>query len=178
MTDIHPDTPGAHRPPYRLQLRPPAHLVSRKAIGYWTLRAVPGWLVVAVIEVVMGFVSESFFRPLLPVLLPVTALVAITHLAVMPSWRYRVHRWETSADAVYTQAGWFNQRWRVAPISRIQTVDTVRGPLEQLFGLAKVTITTASSAGAVEVAGLDVTTAARLVDELTERTQANREDAT
>ena len=40
---------------------------------------------------------------------------------------------------MYTQSGWLSQERRIAPISRVQTVDTERGPLEQLFGLANVT---------------------------------------
>ena len=78
----------------------------------------------------------------------------------MPQWRFRVHRWEATAEAVYTQAGWFNQERRVAPVSRIQTVDSERGPFEQLFGITKVTITTASAAGPLTIHGLDQDTAA------------------
>ena len=74
-------------------------------------------------------------------------VVAIGHAIVMPQWRYSVHRWEVAPQAVYTRAGWLYQESRIAPISRIQTVDSERGPLEQLFGLANVTVTTASAAG-------------------------------
>jgi membrane protein YdbS with pleckstrin-like domain len=108
--------------------------------------------------------------------LVVTALVAAAHVSVMPRWRYAVHRWEAAPHAVYTQSGWFDQERRIAPVSRIQTVDTERGPLEQLFGLANVTVTTASAAGALEIHGLDRAVADRLVDELTAATQ--EEDAT
>jgi membrane protein YdbS with pleckstrin-like domain len=40
-------------------------------------------------------------------------------------------------------------------MSRIQTVDTVRGPLQQLLGLSTVTVTTASAAGPLQVKGID-----------------------
>ncbi|WP_277682371.1 PH domain-containing protein, partial [Saccharomonospora azurea] len=65
-----------------------------------------------------------------------------------------------------------------APMSRIQTVDIQRGPVEQLFGLATVTVTTASAKGAVEIQGLDHDLAAELVDQLTRTTQATPGDAT
>ena len=78
-----------------------------------------------------------------------------------------MHRWEVTSQAVYTQAGWFNVERRVAPVARIQTVDSERGPLEQLFGITKVTITTASAAGPLKIHGLDADTAARLADQLT-----------
>jgi membrane protein YdbS with pleckstrin-like domain len=96
----------------------------------------------------------------------------------MPQWRYRVHRWEVTGDAVYTQSGWITQERRIAPISRVQTVDTERGPLEQLFGLANVTVTTASAAGPLRIHGLDRATADGLVAELTEVTSHNLSDAT
>lgn len=96
----------------------------------------------------------------------------------MPLWWYRIHRWEVTDTAVYTSSGYFWQEWRVAPMSRIQTVDTVRGPLQQLFRLATVTVTTASAKGAVRIAGLDAELAGRLAEELTETTQATPGDAT
>jgi len=96
----------------------------------------------------------------------------------MPQWRYRVHRWEVTGEAVYTQAGWLKQEWRIAPVSRIQTVDIERDPFEQLFGLAKITVTTASAAGPLRIAGLRHDRALELADELTKTTQAVRGDAT
>jgi uncharacterized protein len=110
--------------------------------------------------------------------LAVTAVLAAAHLTVMPRWRYAVHRWEAAPDAVYTQSGWFDQERRIAPVSRIQTVDTERGPLEQLFGLSSVMVTTASAAGALEIKGLDREVADRLVDDLTATTVRDDEDAT
>ncbi|MFC4943940.1 PH domain-containing protein [Pseudonocardia sp. GCM10023141] len=159
-------------------LRPPAHQVSRKAIPFWTARAALGWLVVAAVQVVwMVFWDKGPAAPHVVGLI-VTAAVAILHLAVMPQWRYRVHRYEITPDVVYTQSGWFNIERRVAPISRIQTVDTKRGPLQQLFGLTDVTVTTASAKGPVEVNGLVAADAERLVAELSSYTRASTGDAT
>jgi uncharacterized protein len=160
-----------------LGLRVPANLVSPRARWYWAVRALPGWLAVIAVEVVVWLARD---RPSVahPILLAVTVVLAAAHLAVMPQWRYRVHRWETTDTAVYTQAGWFTQERRIAPISRVQTVDTERGPFEQLFGLANVTVTTASAAGPLEIHGLDRDTATALVDELTVRTQAAGGDGT
>ena len=97
---------------------------------------------------------------------------------VVPLWRYRVHRWEISPQAVYTRTGWLVQERRIAPISRVQTVDTERGPLDRLFGLANVTVTTASSAGAVHIVALDSDVADRVVAQLTDIAALGGEDAT
>jgi membrane protein YdbS with pleckstrin-like domain len=159
------------------QLRQPAHRVSERAVIWWTLRAAAGWLFLVLPATgAMIFVDELprglFFA------LAVFVLVAVVHTAVMPRWRYRVHRWEATGDAVYTQAGWLNQEWRVAPMSRIQTVDTQRGPLQQVLKLATVTITTASAAGPLHIEGLDAALAGELVEQLTATTQATPGDAT
>jgi hypothetical protein len=129
---------------------------------------------VAVVAVIVGATSAL---PLL-VLIVAVVVVAAAHVIVMPHWRYRVHRWEVTDTAVYTQSGWFNQERRIAPVVRIQTVDTERGPFEQLFGLANVTVTTASAAGPLKIRGLDRSVADALVDDLTTRTSHAHEDGT
>jgi len=158
-------------------LRPPRHRVSSRAVRYWTARAAGGWAVVLVAQVVWLALSSSG-RSWHVLALVATFVLAVAHVTVMPRWRYAVHRWETAPGAVYTQSGWFDQERRIAPIARIQTVDTELGPLEQIFGLSNVTVTTASAAGALEIKGLDREVADRLVDELTAATQTDAEDAT
>jgi membrane protein YdbS with pleckstrin-like domain len=108
----------------------------------------------------------------------VTLVLAVLHLVVMPQWRYRVHRWERTNDAVYTQSGWFNVERRIAPISRIQTVDSQMGLWERAFRLSNVTVTTASAAGPLKIHGLDRETARELVEDLIRTTQATSGDAT
>lgn len=162
-------------------LRSPQHRVSRLAVWYWTARAALGWLVLLAAQVVWLVADgdgDSWPATTHVTVLVVTAVAAVAHVTVMPQWRYRVHRWEATSAAVFTQSGWFKQEWRIAPVSRIQTVDSERGPLEQIFRLANVTVTTASAAGPIKVSGLDRDTAQRLVAELTATAQATAGDAT
>lgn len=156
---------------------PPRHRIDRRAIAWWALRAVLG-----AVGVVGGMgVAFAAFEPargwLGPVLV-VAGLVFLVGATVVPVWRYAVHRWETTDEAVYALTGWFVREWRVAPISRIQTVDTVRGPLEQALGLATVTVTTASMSGAIKIPGLDEQTARVVTDHLREIAQVTPGDAT
>ena len=159
-------------------LREPSHRVSRRAVAFWTARAAAGWIGVVAIEVVVLLVGEHDVASWRYVAIAVSGAVAFAHITVMPRWRYRVHRWETTPTAVFTQSGWFTQERRIAPVSRIQTVDIQRGPLEQVFRLANVTITTASAAGPLHIHGLDGTTAERIVDELTTSAHTVTGDAT
>lgn len=96
----------------------------------------------------------------------------------MPSIRFRVHRWEVTPTAIHTRAGWLTRETRIAPLSRVQTVDSRQGALMRLFKLASLTVTTASAAGPITVDGLDQEEARRVVAELTEITGRTEGDAT
>jgi uncharacterized protein len=157
-------------------LREPGNRVSRRAISYWTTRAAIGGCVVILAEIVLG--GTTGFHAIWRAVIVATAVAVAVHALIMPRWRYRVHRWEATPHAVYTQAGWFSQQRRIAPISRIQTVDTERGPIEQLFGLSNVTVTTASAAGPLRIHGLDRDVAQALVDDLSRAVEATDGDAT
>ncbi|RKT80054.1 hypothetical protein DFJ68_3533 [Terracoccus luteus] len=158
-------------------LRDPAHRVSPRARRMWALEAVLGELVVLAGQVVWWFLDDGG-RTTHWVVFAVWLVVAVAYTAVMPVWRYRVHRWESTEHAIYTQSGWLTQERRIAPLSRVQTVDLQRGPLERLFRLATVTVTTASAAGPLEISGLDLPVAQRLVEGLTAAAVLDEGDAT
>jgi membrane protein YdbS with pleckstrin-like domain len=157
-------------------LRVPGNRVSRRAISYWTARAVLGGGMLVLAEA--GVAAASGFGVLWRTAIVVTSLGVLAHAVVMPRWRYRVHRWEVTGTALYTRYGWFSVHWRIAPISRIQTIDSHRSLGERIFGLANVTATTASAAGPVRIHGLDRELADRLLDQLAVVTGQAPGDAT
>lgn len=185
-------------------IRAPAHQVSPRARTYWAVRAALGWSLPLLLEVI-ALLAGWRFPPRPGLLLAITLPLAVAHVLVMPPWRYRVHRWELTAPeprsstalspggttfsaaasasddvlpAVYTRSGWWTQRWRIAPLSRVQTVDTTRGPLARVFGLSTVTVTTASAAGPVEISAVDTAVAEEIAQQATDAAQATRDDAT
>ncbi|TWG02373.1 hypothetical protein FHX80_11779 [Streptomyces brevispora] len=160
-----------------VRLRPPVNTLDPRVVGWWRTR----WLLltagpVAVLAVLGAFLESARFWLLLCA--AVLAVVGAGCAGLLPLWWFRTHRWEVTDEAVYVRTGALRQEWRIAPMSRIQTVDTVRGPLEQLCRLATVTVTTASSKGAVRIEGLDHELAAELAERLTRITQDTPGDAT
>jgi len=162
--------------PETMDLREPAHRVSPRARTMWL---VADLLQVAVVTSLL-VVLAVLWQPLGSRWWVVVALVALDLLAavLVPVWRYRVHRWEATGSAVYTQRGWWVREQRIAPMTRVQTVDLAEGALARLFGLASVTVTTASAAGALSIDGLDRDVARRLVADLTRQADAVAGDAT
>ena len=153
-------------------LRPPAHRVDPRARLMWQVGAGTEVVVLALALVVTSLVLDLYdLRWWMPLAL---AAYAVGRVGVVPVWRYRVHRWEVTEHAAYTQTGWWARERRLAPISRIQTVDWDQGPVERALGLANVTITTASAEAAAELA----ITAEALVAELTAKAEAAGGDAT
>jgi membrane protein YdbS with pleckstrin-like domain len=159
-----------------LELREPSQRVSPRARTMWLVGAASEAMVTFGALLLVAYVWAPFDVPWwVPVLVGV---VMVAYVAVVPAWKYAVHRWEVTDTAVYTQTGWWTRERRIAPLSRIQTVDYSQGALQRVFGLASVTATTASAAGALVIAALDQQLAQRLADELTVKADAVPGDAT
>src|SRR5690349_14932152 len=126
-----------------LRLRPPRHRLDRRFIAWRTLQTLCWAIgVLGVLGAVYAYAERT--RPWIGPVLLVTGALYVVNIAVMPTWRYLVHRWEATDDAVYALEGWLTRKWQIVPVSRIQTIDTEIGPIQRSLGLATVTITTAS----------------------------------
>jgi membrane protein YdbS with pleckstrin-like domain len=162
-------------------VREPAWSLSRSAIGLWVTEGVISSVGLAIAAILFAVLVPDAGGPLplLRRLVPVAALLwAVATIGIRPWFRFRVHRWEVTPDAVYTLTGWLTRTWTLVPISRIQTVDVTRGVLQQVFGLATVAVLTASSQGTVRVWHLQADVAHRVADDLAHRAEQVRDIAT
>jgi len=156
-------------------LRDPANRVSPKAPVLWAA----GACIPVVVLLVVGVAARIFDWFTLPLwVFPLYGVVGVAYIVGMPWVRYQVHRWESTEDAVYTQTGWLSRERRIAPMSRVQTVDYEQSAVGRVLGLASVTVTTASAAGPLTISAIDKDVADRLVADLTRRTEAEAGDAT
>ncbi|MFN3865921.1 MAG: PH domain-containing protein [Demequina sp.] len=174
MSSATPPTTASDR---LVHLRPPRHTIEKRAVWWWTIRALVTWGAGLAALVAVAVLWEAS-RPWMAAPIALLSVVLAAKTLVEPWWRYRVHRWEIGEHATYARSGWIVQEWRVAPSSRIQTVDAVRGPIEQMLGLATLRVTTASSYGAISVPGLDGATADAAVKKLAEVAEITPGDAT
>lgn len=162
--------------------RQPQWRVAPSAIGLWTVQEIIGALFLLVPAMAASvFVPDGAPRWLVVVtdILPwALAGFFLLEVVVLPRYKYAVHRWEVTTDGVYTLTGWLSRTWVLVPISRIQTVDVTRGPLQRMFGLASVSVRTASAQGSVEIQQLDAYTAAQVADDLSKRANLYDDDAT
>ena len=171
----HPADTAAGNPVVNPALRDPAHQVSPTAPTLWALGAAVRSLIIVVALLVVDL-ADWWDVPWW--VWPPLVVASVAYTVVMPRVRYRIHRWESTDTAVYTQTGWLSRERRIAPMSRVQTVDFQQTAVSRLFGLATVTVTTASAAGPLRISDIDKPVADRLVDDLTRRTEAEAGDAT
>jgi membrane protein YdbS with pleckstrin-like domain len=159
-----------------MELREPRERVSPKARLMWLCTDL---LRAAVLMAFLAMTSGLWHWWTIPTwLLLLLGALLIAYAVLVPQWRYLVHRWEVTDTAVYTQTGWWARERRIAPMSRVQTVDHREGAIARLFGLATVRVTTASSAGALTIEGLDRARALAIVDDLTRMADSMPGDAT
>lgn len=102
------------------------------------------------------------------------AFLATVWALWMPTLRFDRWGYALSDVELLIRSGVLSRRITAIPAGRIQHVDTHQGPMDQLFGLARLHVYTASGMGADGVIpGLDRQEAERLRDQLV---RASEED--
>ncbi len=129
------------------------------------------WLIQATITaVVLGGIASLFdvFWVESGFVLPIAVFApALVLLGIHSILRYRVWGFEIRQDELYLQRGVITRVRTVVPYVRIQHVDSRRGPLERLIGLATTVVYTAGSRGAdVVIPGLTPERSEQLQEEL------------
>jgi membrane protein YdbS with pleckstrin-like domain len=131
--------------------------------------AVPPLLVVAVVAA--GLAATGDLVVWLTVLLAVVAVGALAGAGWAWVWAARnAASWgyaETEDDLLVT-GGLMFRRLVAVPYGRMQFVDVQAGPIDRAFGIATVTLHTASTETAADIPGLAADEATRLRNRLTE----------
>jgi membrane protein YdbS with pleckstrin-like domain len=152
---------------------PPAYEWQRLSPRYRSLRRLTTMLVAPILlsvpALVLGLAFGLWWVSLLLWLL--AAVTVVIRLGLVErtwrSWGY-VER----DDDLYITRGVLFRSLVAVPYGRMQLVEVESGPLERAFGLASVTLKTASPDTNATIPGLPPEEAARLRDRLTERGEA------
>lgn len=153
---------------------PPAYEWKRLAPNYLWLRRLGdavGWLVLFTIPAVLVLVLTDLWWVSALLWLAAAIIIGLRYVFLRRScgsWGYV----ERDDDLYITHGIWFRSLTAV-PYGRMQLVEVESGPLERMFGLASVTLKTASPGTDARIPGLEPTEAARLRDQLTELGEAH-----
>lgn len=161
-----------------VEVMDPRYRVSRKAPLAWTLENCWSIIILVALQIGWYYYGDNVMAFWNWVAAAATAWIALTSLIIAPTWRYLVARWDFSETAVYSRTGWWTHHYRIAPISRLQTVYTKRNLFERMLGLGTVIASTASAHGSVEISGLPVHEAEHLAEHLLKIAELDEGDAT
>jgi hypothetical protein len=153
---------------------PPAYEWKRLSPRYRSLRRLTTVLVAPILfsvpALVIGFLTGLWW--ISAILWGFAALIVVTRLLLVErywrSWGY-VER----DDDLYITHGVLFRTLVAVPYGRMQLVEVESGPLERAFGLATVSLKTASPDTGASIPGLPPAEAARLRDRLTELGEAH-----
>ncbi|KAB1188983.1 MULTISPECIES: PH domain-containing protein [Haloferax] len=130
----------------------------------WVARAVIFALVAGGVAAAAMLYTSLPIPVYLPVAISFVLLVVGVGYALL---RYQAWGYEIRDDSLYLQRGVLTKVYTVVPYVRVQHVDSARGPLERLIGLASTIVYTAGSRGAdVSIPGLTPDGAEDLQDRL------------
>ena len=147
---------------------PPAYAWQRLSPRFVSLRRLTTLLVAPILftipAVIVGVASGLWWISAL--LWGVAALIVATRWSLIGR-TYRSWGYVEREDDLYITSGVLFRSLVAVPYGRMQLVEVASGPLERSFGLATVTLKTASAETNASIPGLDPTEAARLRDRLT-----------
>lgn len=152
---------------------PPDAAWQRLSPRYLALRRLTSSVLIGVVTVlVAGVVTLITGRLWIGGLLLVVgaAVLAVRLLVVARNWRSWGYAERT--DDLYLTSGVLFRRLVAVPYGRMQVVEVASGPLQRAYGLATVSLQTASAGTDARIPGLLPDEAVRLRDRLTERGQA------
>lgn len=96
-------------------------------------------------------------------------IVALTlfDMLVSPYFRYCRYRYRINDECIDIKEGYLFVKRHIVPIERLHKLQTAKGPIDQIFKVAKVVVTTAG--GDVTIRFLDEEKAGHIAESLKER---------
>ncbi|MDR2846290.1 MAG: PH domain-containing protein [Candidatus Methanoplasma sp.] len=124
------------------------------------------FIILSVILVAVWFfyVADQDWRSSYIVLTAVILVLLLVYVIAAPQIFYMHYRYRITDDRIDVRRGIIIIRRTVVPIERIHQVEVTRGPINNLFGLADVDVTTAGGVAAIQF--LNVATADRIAEDL------------
>lgn len=148
---------------------PPAYEWQRLSPNYRRLRRLTTFLVAPILfsipAILVGVLSGHWW--ISAVLWGIAAVIVVIRLALVER-NYRSWGYVERDEDLYITSGVLFRSLVAVPYGRMQLVEVASGPLERAFGLASVSLKTASSETNATIPGLTPDDAARLRDRLTQ----------
>lgn len=139
--------------------------LSKRALGCMYAATAIGSLVMLAILAALNiflFVPEDVaVGKIISIIL---GIVILAHTAISPYFRFYRYSYKIDEEFIDIREGYLFVKRDIVPIERLHKMQTVRGPIDTLFGVAKVKVTTAG--GDVVIRFLEQEKAERIAEGL------------
>ncbi len=139
---------------------PKAKSCMRVVATIWNLILFIVAIIVLMILSSEGVIADSLFIGIAAVVLA----LCLAYVVAAPSVRYKRYKYYIDEDMLVVVEGLFFVTKSIAPIERIHQIAVKRGPIDRMYGMSNVVVTTAG--GEVKIAFLDNDVAEEIADRL------------
>ncbi len=117
--------------------------LNKKALGCMYAAALLGTGVTAAILTVVMFYFSLFSYPILSAVYFFFLAVLAADGICSPPFRYRRYRYAIDEECIDVREGYLWVEEHIVPMERLHQITMAQGPIDRMFGLTKVIVTTA-----------------------------------
>lgn len=118
--------------------------LSKRALGcMYAANVLGGGILLAVIAIINWFWIFPGDIGIGKIISLVLALVTLSDMLASPYFRYHRYRYSINEECIDIKEGYLFVKRNIVPIERLHKLQTAKGPIDQIFKVAKVVVTTA-----------------------------------
>lgn len=118
--------------------------LSKRALGcMYTASIIGAVILLGIIAALNIFVFFPYGVTVGKIISLVIAIVVVVNAAISPIFRYHRYRYSITDEFIDLREGYIFVERYIVPIERLHKMETLRGPIDRMFKVAKVVVTTA-----------------------------------
>lgn len=138
--------------------------LNKKAMGcMYTATALSTIIVMGIITAVLYYFSLFSYTWIKTIYL-IVLVFSILNVLISPFFRYQRYRYAMDEECIHIREGFLWREENIVPIERLHKISLEQGPIDRIFHLTKVLVTTAG--GDVTIRFLEYDMAQHIADSL------------
>ena len=117
--------------------------LSKEAIGCMFVATLVQLIISSSILFVIWFIFREYLPQIVKIIMAVIILLDLLYLILSPKIRYERYRYSITEEAIDVREGFIFIKRSIVPIERLHKIAIEKGPIDRMFKLAKVIVTTA-----------------------------------
>ena len=127
--------------------------LSKGAIGCMFIATLVQVLILSSILFLIWIIFGDSLPEIVKTIMLIIVILDFIYLLISPKVRYERYRYSITEDAIDVKEGFIFIKRSIVPIERLHKIAIEKGPIDRIFNLAKVIVTTAG--GDVEIRFLE-----------------------